>query len=82
MPLLDLGSISLFYQVKGEGPSIVFIHPPLLTSANFEYQVDELSKNFRVITFDIRGHGRSHYSDQPITYSLIVEDIKNLLKMI
>jgi pimeloyl-ACP methyl ester carboxylesterase len=76
---LDLGNISLFYKVKGEGTSVVFIHPPLLTSANFEYQVDELSKNFRVITFDIRGHGRSQYSVQPITYSLIVEDIKNLL---
>src|SRR3954447_26820196 len=79
MPLLDLGGISLFYKVKGEGPSVVFIHPPLLTSANFEYQVDELSKNFRVITFDIRGHGRSQYSAQPITYSLIVKDIKNIL---
>ena len=37
------------------------------------------SKNFRVITFDIRGHGRSQYSAQSITYSLIVEDIKNIL---
>lgn len=79
MPLLNLGSINLFYKVKGKGPSIVFIHPPLLTSANFEYQVDELSKNFQVITFDIRGHGRSQYSTKPITYALIVEDIKNLL---
>jgi pimeloyl-ACP methyl ester carboxylesterase len=79
MPTMNLDDISLYYNVKGKGIPIVFIHPPLLTSVNFNYQLDELSKYFQVITFDIRGHGRSSYSDQPITYPLIVEDIKRLL---
>ena len=79
MALLDLGGIRLFYTVKGEGTPIVFIHPPLLTSANFHYQLDELSQKFKVITFDIRGHGRSEYSVQTITYPLIVDDMRHLL---
>ena len=79
MTMLDVDGISLYYNVKGEGTPIVFIHPPLLTSANFRYQIDELSQKFKVIIFDIRGHGRSSYSVQPITYPLIVEDIKRLL---
>lgn len=79
MPMLDANDVSLFYTVKGEGPPIVFIHPPLLTSANFMYQINELSQKFKVITFDIRGHGRSPYSNQAITYPLIVEDIRELL---
>jgi len=79
MTMLDLGGISLYYNVKGEGTPIIFIHPPLLTSANFRYQIDELSQKFKIITFDIRGHGRSSYSVQPITYPLIVEDMKRLL---
>lgn len=79
MSFLDLGDIRLFYTVNGEGIPIVFIHPPLLTSANFQYQIDELSQKFKVITFDMRGHGRSEYSVEPITYPLIVEDIKHLL---
>jgi pimeloyl-ACP methyl ester carboxylesterase len=79
MPMVDVDGISLYYSVKGEGTPIVFIHPPLLTSANFRYQIDELSQKYKVITFDIRGHGRSSYSVQPITYPLIVEDIKRLL---
>jgi pimeloyl-ACP methyl ester carboxylesterase len=32
-----------------------------------------------VITFDIRGHGRSSFSKQPVTYPLIAEDMKQLL---
>lgn len=79
MPMVDVDGISMYYSVKGEGTPIVFIHPPLLTSANFRYQIDELSQKYKVITFDIRGHGRSSYSVQPITYPLIVEDIKRLL---
>lgn len=79
MPMLDVKGVSLYYNVKGSGTPIVFIHPPLLTSENFRYQMDGLSQDFKVITFDIRGHGRSHFSNQPITYPLIVEDIKRLL---
>jgi pimeloyl-ACP methyl ester carboxylesterase len=79
MAMLDLEDVSLYFSVKGEGIPIVFIHPPLLTSENFRYQMDELSKYFKVISFDIRGHGRSTSSNQPITYPLIVDDMKKLL---
>lgn len=79
MPFLEVDGIGLHYTVKGSGIPIVFIHPPLLTSVNFEYQLNELSRYYQVITFDIRGHGRSGYSNSPITYSLIAEDIVKLL---
>ncbi|MBC6973358.1 alpha/beta hydrolase [Bacillus sp. Xin] len=79
MPMLDVDGGSLYYIVKGKGVPIVFIHPPVLTCVNFEYQIEELSQNFKVIAFDIRGHGRSQYSKQPITYPLIAEDIRCLL---
>jgi len=80
MPMLDLGDgVSMNYSVKGEGVPIIFIHPPVLSSINFKYQIDALSYSCQVITFDIRGHGRSHSSSTPITYPLIVEDINKLL---
>ncbi|MEH7381673.1 alpha/beta hydrolase [Bacillus sp. JJ1533] len=79
MPKINLNGVSLYYTIKGKGVPIVFIHPPVLTSVNFNYQLDDLSKNFQVLTFDIRGHGRSSYSSHPITYQLIVDDIKRLL---
>ncbi|WP_264740811.1 alpha/beta fold hydrolase [Cytobacillus firmus] len=79
MPMINMNSASLYYTVKGSGTPIVFIHPPVLTSVNFKYQLEELSKNFQIITFDIRGHGKSPYSPEPITYPLIIEDIIRLL---
>ncbi len=80
MPKLDLGDgVSLNYSIKGEGIPIVFVHPPVITSVNFNYQMDGLSHKYRIITFDIRGHGQSSFSSSPLTYPLIVEDIKVLL---
>lgn len=79
MPSAAINGTVLHYRIHGEGTPIVFIHPPLLTSANFRYQQVQLAGEFSVITFDIRGHGKSVASKAPITYPLIVEDMKQLL---
>lgn len=79
MPELNAEGVPIFYTIKGEGTPVVFIHPPLITSEIFKYQIEALSHHFQVIVFDIRGHGRSGYSHRAITYSLIVSDIIHLL---
>ncbi|MDQ0060542.1 alpha/beta fold hydrolase [Paenibacillus harenae] len=79
MPYANINGAELYYETQGAGIPIVFLHPPLLTSANFRYQQAQLSTEYQVITFDIRGHGRSRPSDVPITYKLIVEDMRQLL---
>ncbi|MDP5272583.1 alpha/beta fold hydrolase [Chengkuizengella axinellae] len=79
MPFKNVNGIKMYYQVKGTGIPIIFIHPPLLTCSNFLYQLEQLSEQFEVITFDVRGHGLSETSKEPLSYSLIVEDIVQLL---
>lgn len=79
MPKMTVNGIQLHYHVKGKGTPILFIHPPILTSENFNYQQAQLSDEFRIITFDIRGHGFSDESPIPLTYALIVEDMVRLL---
>lgn len=79
MPMLEANGVDLYYNISGSGVPIVFIHPPLLTSDTFFYQSLALSRKYKIITFDIRGHGRSQYSKVPITYELIIEDILLLL---
>lgn len=71
--------MNIYYQVQGNGVPIVFIHPPLLTSINFTYQIEGLSSSFQTIVFDIRGHGNSAYSKEPLTYPLISKDILHIL---
>jgi pimeloyl-ACP methyl ester carboxylesterase len=79
MPKALINHVNLHYHVTGRGVPIVFVHPPLLTSAVFNYQKAELSESCKVITFDIRGHGWSGRSEAPLSYDLIAEDMKQLL---
>jgi pimeloyl-ACP methyl ester carboxylesterase len=79
MPIHEINGTNMHYHVSGHGTPLIFIHPPLLNSQNFNYQKAQLSERYKVITFDIRGHGLSSRSEQPITYDLIVEDIKQLM---
>lgn len=79
MPTAYINGTDLYYEKRGDGFPIIFIHPPLLTSANFRYQQVQLAGQFTVITFDIRGHGRSGASEALVTYDLIVEDMLRLL---
>ncbi|WP_432360415.1 alpha/beta fold hydrolase [Sporosarcina sp. UB5] len=79
MPIITIDGVDMYYDVQGNGIPIVFIHPPLLTSMNFIYQLNELSNHFKIIIFDIRGHGNSSFSEKALTYPLISHDIKQLL---
>ena len=51
--------VELNYQATGAGPPLVLVHGWNQTAALFERQVAGLSDRFRVITFDLRGHGES-----------------------
>lgn len=77
-----MNNIHLYYQVTGTGIPIIFVHPPLLSSANFYYQQVELAEQFQVITFDIRGHGKSSSGKKTLTYSLIIQDMVDLLDVL
>ncbi|WP_409342142.1 alpha/beta fold hydrolase [Paenibacillus sp. MBLB4367] len=79
MPIVDVNGTRLHVHVKGTGIPIVFIHPPLLGQSVFAYQKAQLPDLFKVILFDIRGHGKSAPSETPITYPLIAEDLVQLL---
>jgi pimeloyl-ACP methyl ester carboxylesterase len=79
MPTLEIDGNSLFYEERGIGSPLIFIHPPLLTHLTFQRQMEQLSQDYRVICFDIRGHGKSSTSKQPITYPLIVQDVLSII---
>jgi 3-oxoadipate enol-lactonase len=55
--VVEGGTIS--YQVKGTGPPVVLLHGGGLDLSMWDPQMELLSRSFRVIRYDARGHGRS-----------------------
>lgn len=59
MPRVESGNASIFYQVEGEGPALVFAHGAGGNAASWWHQVPGFSKNHKVVTYDHRMFGRS-----------------------
>lgn len=65
MPILPIRDTRLQVDTFGDGPqTVVFVHGLMLASDSWHGQVAALSSRYRVITFDLRGQGRS---DKPRT---------------
>ncbi|ASF41008.1 hypothetical protein CEH05_18320 [Halobacillus halophilus] len=68
----------MYYTSSGAGVPIVFIHPPHMGHHVFKYQ-NVLSNQFRIITYDIRGHGNSGKNEKPPTIQQLANDLQLLL---
>jgi pimeloyl-ACP methyl ester carboxylesterase len=59
MPYADAAGVRIYYEVHGEGPTVVFIHGSGGHHAAWWQQVPTLSRAYSVITLDLRGFGKS-----------------------
>jgi len=79
MPTTAVNNIQLYYETHGEGEPLVLI--PGFASGVWIWfkQIEELSKSFRVITFDPRGVSRSDKPQEALTIKMIADDTAALL---
>ncbi len=69
MPTLTRDGIEIWYEAKGNGPALLLTHGFSATAEMWRGQVESFAGDWRVITWDIRGHGRSASPDDPARYS-------------
>lgn len=80
MPTVQTNGIETYYERRGDGPPIVFIHGAIMDHRMWEAQVDALVDDFTTVSYDVRGHGRTGGSDVPTyTVELFVEGLDALL---
>jgi pimeloyl-ACP methyl ester carboxylesterase len=66
----------LYYEVSGSGEPIVFIHAFSVDRRMWAPQVAEFENRYRVIRYDLRGHGKSIPPTEPYTG---YDDLRGLL---
>jgi len=71
----------MHYETFGErgGMPVVLIHGFPFSSQMWQDQVASLRSRYRVVTYDIRGHGESEVGDGQYTIELFVDDFFQLL---
>jgi pimeloyl-ACP methyl ester carboxylesterase len=75
----EVGGQRLYYEISGQGPSLLLLHGGLSSSAGFEQIVPALAQHFRVLAVDRVGHGRSTDNGKPFVYSTMADEMKALL---
>ena len=67
-------NIVIKYDVQGKGePALVFIHGWCCDKSYWKYQVPEFSKNHKVVTIDLGGHGESGLDREKWTMEALKE---------
>lgn len=79
MPMICVRDIELYYELHGDdGPVILLVHGLGSSLADWEHQIDELARRYRVLSVDLRGHGKSSRRG-PITIADFAADLHALL---
>src|SRR5208283_2134215 len=70
----------LYYEVVGEGPSVVLLHPFPLNHKFWTAIVAQLSSRYRVVLPDLRAHGSSELGDGPATMQKLADDLARICR--
>lgn len=81
MPFITINSAHLHFEDTGEGPeTIVFIHGLMLASESYEAQREAFQSRYRVVTFDLRGQGRSSKTRNGLDLDSLAADTAALIE--
>jgi pimeloyl-ACP methyl ester carboxylesterase len=77
-----INGVSLSYEVSGSGPAVLLTHGYSSTGRAWADQHRALADRYRLITWDMRGHGETESPADPAQYShaLTVGDMRGLLQ--
>jgi pimeloyl-ACP methyl ester carboxylesterase len=79
MAMKSVRDIEIHYELHGDrGPVVLLVHGLGSSLRDWEYQVADLATRYRVLTIDLRGHGKTSRKG-PITMAGFAADLRELL---
>lgn len=81
MPTISLNGAELYYEDRGSGPRVLFIHGMCGNANVWDGQVERLAGQLHCVTYDRRGHRRSSLGDiQQRTVEMHADDAAALIR--
>ena len=65
MATIERDGVEIYYEAQGSGPAVLLSHGYGATSQMWAGQLPALATEWRVIAWDMRGHGRTDSPEDP-----------------
>jgi 3-oxoadipate enol-lactonase/4-carboxymuconolactone decarboxylase len=77
MPLIHAGGLRQYYRIDGNDgqPALIFLHSLGCDHTQWDAQAEDLQRHFRVLRYDLRGHGASDAPEGDCTIELLSRDM-------
>jgi pimeloyl-ACP methyl ester carboxylesterase len=69
VPFLDRSGVKIYYEDHGHGPAILLSHGYGAICRMWDEQIAAFAPHYRIIVWDMRGHGETDDPEDPATYS-------------
>jgi pimeloyl-ACP methyl ester carboxylesterase len=79
MPETEANGVRLYYELHGSGEPLALVHGAWVDATAWRFVVPGLAENFRVLSYDRRGHSRS---ERPATQGSFDEDGDDLAALL
>lgn len=81
MPFIHANALTTFYRLDGAGeaPVLMLAHPLGTHSEIWAAQVDALAHRYRLLRYDLRGHGQTEVPDGPYDVANLAADAAGLI---
>jgi pimeloyl-ACP methyl ester carboxylesterase len=79
MPTIKSDDAEIYYEVRGDGPPVVLLHPFPASHELWLPAAQSLTSRYRVILPDLRGHGASESGEGPATMEKHAGDLARVM---
>lgn len=74
-----VNGVSIHYTIEGDGPWVTMSHSLACNLDMWDEEARRLSRRYRVLRFDTRGHGSSDAPPGPYSLATLADDVRALL---
>lgn len=80
MPVARVRDLDVYHEVHGDGEPMLLIHGLGSSTEDWETQVEFFARTYKVVTYDVRGHGRSGKPRERYTLKQFADDAAALIE--
>jgi len=81
MPMLHVNHVDLYFESHGPetGELVILNNGVFMNTGSWAFQLPDLAKRYRVLTYDMRGQGQSEHPESDYSLELHAEDLVALM---